>query len=107
MGGEGVQEVLFVILLDVGRERFEDGEDVICYGERELPGRLDVGGEGNAVELGGTADVFSCVLVVGLGLEQSLTCWRHTQPPRWNMEVLMHLSCLWPRTHPLSQSCPR
>jgi len=50
-GGEGVEEVLFVILLDEGRERLERGEDVVGYGEGELLGGLDGGGEGDAVEL--------------------------------------------------------
>lgn len=50
-GGEGVEEVLLVVLLDEGGEGLERGQDVVGYGEGELLRGLDVGGEGDAVEL--------------------------------------------------------
>lgn len=46
-----MEEVLLVVLLDEGGEGLERGQDVVGYGEGELLRGLDVGGEGDAVEL--------------------------------------------------------
>ena len=45
-------EVLFVVLLDKRRERFEARQNVVTYGESDLRGRLKGGREGDAEELG-------------------------------------------------------
>lgn len=54
-GGEGVEEVLLVVLVNEGGEGLEHGQDMVGYGKGELLRGLDVSGEDDAVELGWAA----------------------------------------------------
>ena len=104
--GEGVYEVLFVVLFDVGGEGLEAGEDVVGYGEGELLGCFDGEGKGNAEELGRTKETFSWAGGCSFGMEEALTWWDRIRRPQLQMAVLTHLSYPWLRSRPLSQWYP-
>lgn len=55
---EAVNEVLLVLLIDLGGKGLERGEYVVAYRERLLSGWSEGSRESDAVELGGTVSIF-------------------------------------------------